>query len=73
MIKDAIREAMENIGGIVTISKIKDWNGIHFPEYRNSDIGTAMADLTVVGNQTSQYAQESKFLQRIGRGCYTLV
>lgn len=69
--KDAIREALENLGGEGTIKQVKDYIVSKYgPRWK--DISTAMADLTFPGSKSSTYTINERFLERVAKGRYRL-
>jgi len=69
--KDAIREALENLGGEGTIKQVKDYILFKYGS-KWKDISTAMADLTFPGSKSSTYKISERFLERVFRGRYRL-
>jgi hypothetical protein len=68
---DAIREAMEALGGEAAARNVKDWVEARYPG-RWVDVTVDMADLTYPGNASSTYRQDRRFLERVSRGRYRL-
>jgi hypothetical protein len=68
---DAIREAMEALGGAADARNVKEWVEARYPG-RWVDVTVDMADLTYPGNASSTYRHENRFLERVGRGRYRL-
>jgi hypothetical protein len=68
---DAIREAMDALGGEADVSVVKDWIEVRYPG-RWADVTTAVADLTYPGNASSTYSMDQRFLERVSRGRYRL-
>jgi len=69
--KDAIREALEHLGGEGTIEQVKDYIVSKYGS-RWKDISTEMADLTFPGSKSSGYKISERFLERVSRGRYRL-
>ncbi len=68
-----IRDALDDIGGTVTIEVVADWISERHPyQFERDTIGTAMSDLSVNGPSSSDYREEQKFLFRVERGKYRL-
>jgi hypothetical protein len=68
---DAIRSAMEALGGEADAREVKVWVDEHY-RGRWADITVQMADLTYPGNVSSTYPPERRFLRRVARGRYAL-
>lgn len=68
---DAIKEAMEALGGEATIEEVRCWIDDKYPN-RWKDIATSMAYLTYPGNKASHYPISERFLERVSRGRYRL-
>jgi hypothetical protein len=68
---EAIYQAMTALGGIRTRIEVELWISNHV-EQQWADIGTAMADLTYPGNDSSRYKPEERFLERVSIGRYRL-
>ena len=68
---DAIREAMNALGGEADARDVRAWVEERYPG-RWSDITVAMADLTYPGNASSTYPVGERFLERVNRGRYRL-
>lgn len=70
---EAIREAMEALGGEAYARDVKAWVDARYPGRRGwADITVQMADLTYPGNRSSTYPPEQRFLERLERGRYRL-
>jgi hypothetical protein len=69
---DAIFQAMKALGGIRTRIEVELWISNHL-EQQWADIGTAMADLTYPGNDSSHYKPEERFLERVSFAKYRLI
>ncbi len=68
-----IKDAMDDIGGVVTIEVVANWISERHPyQFERDTIGTAMSDLSVNGPSSSDYREEQKFLFRVERGEYRL-
>ena len=68
---DAIRSALEALGGEADARDVKAWVDERYPgEW--ADITVQMADLTYPGNPSSTYPPERRFLRRVTRGRYAL-
>ena len=70
-VADAIRAAMEALGGEADARDVKDWVDARYPS-RWVDVTVDMADLTYPGNASSTYRQDQRFLERVRRGRYRL-
>lgn len=68
--KDLIREAVEKIGGIVSIDNVVRHISSKYPGINKDTISTAMSDLAVNGPPSSLYKDSEKFLFRVERGKY---
>lgn len=68
---EAIKEAMEALGGEANARDVRDWVEARYPG-RWADVTTDMADLTEPGNASTTYRQDQRFLQRVSRGRYRL-
>jgi predicted HicB family RNase H-like nuclease len=68
---DAIHQAMTAMGGERSISEVERWISNNLGRHW-ADVGTAMADLTIDGNESSTYSPERRFLERVRRGVYRL-
>lgn len=68
---EAIREAMDALGGEADAREVKAWVDARYPEGW-ADITVQMADLTYPGNTSSTYPPDQRFLERIARGQYRL-
>ena len=68
---EAIREAMEALGGEPGAREVKVWVEARYPGGW-VDITVQMADLTHPGNASSTYPPSKQFLKRVGRGQYRL-
>ncbi len=55
----------------LTVGDVEKWIAEHYPG-RWKDIATALADLTIDGNETSGYKESDKCLIRVSRGTYRL-
>lgn len=70
---EAIKEAMVELGGAASVSKVKEWLAQHYPgRWKEISVSIAMADLAFPGNLSSRYASHEKFLERIEPGRYQL-
>lgn len=70
-LKDVIKEAMLFLGGEASIEQVKNFIASNYgPKWK--DVETAMADLTYPGSKSSTYSEEERFLERTGRGRYSL-
>lgn len=70
-VAEAIREALQTMGGEGSVSQVKAWIELRYPG-RWKDVSTPMADLTFPGNPSSGYGPEQRFLERVGAGRYRL-
>ncbi len=68
---EAVREAMEELGGIATIKEVRGFIDEKYPG-RWKDITTKMADLSVEST-SSLVPVDKRFLSRIDRGKYRLL
>ena len=68
---DAIRSALEALGGEADARDVKEWVEARFPG-QWADITVQMADLTYPGNPSSTYPADERFLRRVKRGRYAL-
>lgn len=68
---EAIREAMEALGGEAYARDVKAWVEARYPGGW-ADVTVQMADLTYPGNPSSTYPPKQRFLERIERGRYRL-
>ena len=68
---EAIKEAMQALGGESTSREVSAWINDRYPG-RWKDISTAMADLTYPGSPSSTYPVSQRFLERIAPGRYRL-
>lgn len=68
---EAIREAMDALGGEADAHDVKVWVDRRYPGAW-ADITVQMADLTFPGNSSSTYPTEDRFLERVERGRYRL-
>jgi hypothetical protein len=68
---DAIREAMNALGGEADARDVRAWVEQRYPG-QWADITVQMADLTYPGNVSSTYPLNQRFLERVDRGRYRL-
>lgn len=68
---EAIREAMEALGGEADARDVRAWIDERYPGAW-ADITVDMADLTYPGNASSTYPPDRRFLRRVSRGRYAL-
>ena len=67
----AVLLAMRAMDRECSIPEVREWISINLNAHW-ADIGTAMADLTIRGNNSSTYRLEQQFLERVRRGVYRL-
>lgn len=68
---DAIRSALEALGGEADARDVKESVEARFPGHW-ADITVQMADLTYPGSPSSTYPVDERFLRRVKRGRYAL-
>jgi len=68
---EAIREAMNALGGEADARDVKAWVENRYPGAW-AHVTVQMADLTYPGNPSSTYPKEQRFLERVERGRYRL-
>jgi hypothetical protein len=68
---DAIREAMEALGGEADARDVKEWVAAKYPD-RWADLTTDMPNLTDPPNASTTYGPDQRFLKRVSRGRYRL-
>jgi hypothetical protein len=68
---EAIRSALEALGGEADARDVKSWIDARFPG-QWADVTVQMADLTLPGNASSTYPADRRFLRRVSRGRYAL-
>jgi hypothetical protein len=68
---DAIRQALDALGGEADAHDVKDWIEVRYPG-QWVDVTVEMADRTYPGNASSSYRHEQRFLERVSRGRYRL-
>ena len=72
---EAIIEAFNDLGGIRTISEIKNWVTEKYTRHWK-DISTTMADMVAVakgGNKSSTLPDKKRVLERVSRGKYKMI